>query len=46
MIGNLLGHARVDTTARYAHLDDKQLIEIVQRIGDLIESAMGSGRAL
>ena len=37
MIGRLLGHANVQTTARYAHLDDGHLIEAVQEIGDAIE---------
>jgi len=40
MIGKLLGHARVDTTARYAHLDDTQLLDIAERIGALIHQAM------
>jgi len=40
MIGKLLGHARVDTTARYAHLDDAQLLDIAERIGALIHAAM------
>ena len=37
MIGRLLGHANVQTTARYAHLDDVHLLEAVQQIGDLLE---------
>ncbi len=37
MIGKLLGHRHVTTTARYAHLDDGPVIEAGQRIGDLIE---------
>ncbi len=41
MIGKLLGHARVDTTARYAHFDDSQLLEIAERIGALIDKEMG-----
>lgn len=40
MIGNLLGHADVQTTTRYAHLDDGHVIEAAQRIGDLIEQSM------
>ena len=36
MIGRLLGHANVQTTARYAHLDDDHLLEAAQRIGDAI----------
>ena len=42
MIGKLLGHARVDTTARYAHLDDGQLLEVAERIGELVAMAMGA----
>lgn len=41
MIGKLLGHAKVDTTARYAHLDDGQLLDVAQRIGDLIDEVSG-----
>ena len=41
MIGKLLGHAHITTTSRYAHLDDGQVIEASQKIGDLIEEAMG-----
>jgi integrase len=41
MIGKLLGHARVDTTARYAHLDDSQFLDVAERIGELIAEAMG-----
>lgn len=41
MIGKLLGHAHITTTSRYAHLDDGQVIEASQRIGDLLEEAMG-----
>ncbi len=43
MIGKLLGHRHVTTTARYAHLDDGPVIEAGQRIGDVIEQMM-SGR--
>lgn len=44
MIGKLLGHRHVTTTARYAHLDDGHVIEAGQRIGDLIERAMREHR--
>ena len=44
MIGKLLGHAKVDTTARYAHLDDGQLLDIAERIGNLIDKALQVGR--
>ena len=40
MIGKLLGHRHVTTTARYAHLDDMHVVEAGQRIGDMIEKMM------
>lgn len=40
MIGKLLGHATVKSTARYAHLDDTHLIGAAQKIGDAIEAMM------
>ncbi|UAJ12482.1 tyrosine-type recombinase/integrase [Glacieibacterium megasporae] len=43
MIGKLLGHASVKSTARYAHLDDTHLIGASQKVGDAIE-AMMSGK--
>ncbi|MEL7198771.1 MAG: site-specific integrase [Pseudomonadota bacterium] len=46
MIGKLLGHRHVTTTARYAHLDDGPVIEAGQRIGDLIEEMMGAKHSL
>ena len=46
MIGKLLGHRHVTTTARYAHLDDGPVIEAGQRIGDLIEEMMGGSHSL
>lgn len=36
MIGKLLGHANVQSTARYAHLDDQSALDAVRRIGQLI----------
>ena len=45
MIGKLLGHASVKSTARYAHLDDTHLIGASQKVGDAIE-AMMSGKGL
>lgn len=36
MIGHLLGHANVQTTARYAHLNDSHLLEAVQQVGDAV----------
>lgn len=44
MIGKLLGHATVKSTARYAHLDDTHLIGAAQKIGNVIETMM-IGRA-
>jgi integrase len=44
MIGKLLGHASVKSTARYAHLDDSHLIGANQKVGDAIELIM-SGAA-
>ena len=40
MIWRLLGHANVQTTARYAHLDDGHLIEAAQQIGNGIENLL------
>jgi integrase len=42
MIGKLLGHSSVKSTARYAHLDDADAVEAAQRIGDLIASLLGN----
>lgn len=40
MIGKLLGHSSIQSTARYAHLDDADVIGDAQRIGDLIETML------
>lgn len=40
MIGKLLGHARVASTARYAHLDDGHVLEAAEATGDLVERLM------
>ena len=37
MIGRLLGHANHQSTARYAHLDDKHLLEAAEQIGEAVE---------
>ena len=37
MIGKLLGHTQVQTTARYAHLDIDTMKASVARIGDSID---------
>lgn len=42
MIGKLLGHASIQSTARYAHLDDKLIIDSAERVGQLIEWSMGA----
>jgi integrase len=41
MIGRLLGHASVKSTARYAHFDDSHLLDAAGLIGNAIESALG-----
>jgi site-specific recombinase XerD len=44
MIGKLLGHRCIKSTARYAHLDDAHLLDAAETIGRAIESAMLFGR--
>jgi integrase len=41
MIGKLLGHAKIATTSRYAHLDDGHVLDGIERIGRLLADAMG-----
>ena len=41
MIGKLLGHSKIATTSRYAHLDDGHVLDAAERIGELIAAAMG-----
>ena len=41
MIGRLLGHATVQSTARYAHLDDGHVLEAAEQIGAAVERMMG-----
>jgi len=41
MIGKLLGHARIGSTARYAHLDDGQVVAAAERVGELLECWAG-----
>ena len=38
-IQRLLGHARLDSTARYTHFDDSHLVDVAQQISDLIDGA-------
>lgn len=40
MIGRLLGHANHRSTARYAHLDDRHLLDAAQQVGDAIEGLL------
>ena len=40
MIGRLLGHANVQSTARYAHLDDGHLLEAAQQVGNLVDGML------
>ncbi|MEH6755916.1 MAG: tyrosine-type recombinase/integrase [Parasphingorhabdus sp.] len=40
MIGKLLGHASVQSTARYAHLDDGSVLQAAERIGNLIDKVV------
>ena len=42
LVGQLLGHRRHRTTAGYAHLDDKHLIEVADHIGTIIAEAMAN----
>jgi hypothetical protein len=46
MIGKRLGHARLQTTSRYAHLDDGPVFDAAGRIGDLQADAMGDDQSL
>ncbi len=41
MIGRLLGHANVQSTARYAHLDDDHLLDAARQIGERVEALLG-----
>lgn len=46
MIGKLLGHSQVQTTARYAHLADDPVKVSVNRVSDEIGKLLGIGSAL
>jgi integrase len=46
MIGKLLGHAKLQTTSRYVHLDDGHVLDAANRIGDLIANVMGEAHSL
>ncbi len=45
LVGKLLGHRRHRTTANYAHLTDKHLVETADQIGSIIVAAMNRGHA-
>ena len=40
LVGKLLGHRRHRTTAGYAHLADEHLVEVAEKVGYIIASAM------
>lgn len=42
-VSRLLGHSRIQTTARYAHLADEVLLDRAERIGRLIMAQVTSG---
>ncbi|MDE0028535.1 MAG: site-specific integrase, partial [Deltaproteobacteria bacterium] len=42
LVGKLLGHRRHRTTAGYAHLADSHLVEVAERVGNVIADAMVS----
>jgi hypothetical protein len=37
MIARLLGHRRVKSTARYAHLDDRDVVRAAERVGKVVD---------
>ena len=45
IIGALLGHTQVQTTARYAHLADDPLREATKRVGAIVEAAGKGGKS-
>ena len=38
MVSKLLGHKKITTTMRYAHLADSELLEASEGIGDLLRN--------
>jgi integrase len=46
MIGKLLGHTQVQTTARYAHLAADPVKSAAERVSETLASAMASARVL
>lgn len=45
MIGRLLGHTTVNSTACYVHFEDAHLLDAAETIGAVIERAMLHGKA-
>jgi integrase len=41
MIGRLLGHTRVQSTAHYAHLDDEHALKAAEQIGAAVGRMLG-----
>ena len=44
LVGRLLGHRRHSTTAGYAHLADRHLVEVAEKVGSIIAEAMTENR--
>lgn len=42
MIGKLLGHSKIASTARYTHLDDRAVVNAIERVGALISCSAGA----
>jgi len=40
MIARLLGHRRVKSTARYAHLDDRDVVRAAEVVGEAVEAML------
>ena len=40
LVGRLLGHRRHETTAGYAYLADRHLVEAAEKVGSIIANAM------
>ena len=45
LVGRLLGHRRHRTTAGYAHVADAHLVEVAEKVGNVIVAAMTSRRS-
>ncbi len=44
VIGTLLGHKKLDTTLRYAHLNDGMMVDAVARVGEAMTRKQGEGK--